>query len=549
MRLIPRFLRILVRALIGMGKQLCYLGYYNDPRTFASVGYVPFSQRPDTKEKLSKSPSPAGRPLRVLTASDVTGETLDADVVVIGTGAGASILAHGIAKSGRGVLMIERGNYFDPSTFTEDEAQMLGRLYADGALQLTRAFDFQVIQGSCVGGSTVVNNAVCFDLPDRVRDRWNDAPLRAGLDPARLDASFRYVRELVGVERQPLKSLNPSGEPLFGGGIRALRLDKPPNEYRIVEANIHDCLGCGYCNIGCRYGRKLSMLDRVLPDAQATRRAGRPEDRGGLRGREAPRDRPPDHLRHVPVHGRPPDRRPRKGLRRGGGSDLVEPPSRAVRSRRARRRQERVLQHGLADQRALRRCRGRLRGSPDLPLSRGRARRRVCAGDLVQPPDGAVALHARMVRGPLPQHAPIQPHGCDRRPGGDRVERRGLGRGFDRPRHLLRAHAGRPPEAAQGPGARRPDLSRGRRPRRHAEHVPVLRVQERERARAAAGFHPRFLRHDPGHRPPAGGQRRESRLEAGQSWTRSFAFMATTTCSSAMPASSRAASASTPSSP
>lgn len=267
-RLIPRFLRILVRALIGMGKQLCYLGYYNDPRTFASVGYVPFSQRATTRELLRESPSPARRPLRVLTASDVTGETLDADVVVIGTGAGASILAHGIAKSGRGVLMIERGNYFDPSTFTEDEAEMLGKLYADGALQLTRAFDFQVIQGSCVGGSTVVNNAVCFDLPDRVRDRWNDAPLNAGLDPERLRESFRHVRGLVGVERQPVKSLNPSGEPLFGGGIRALGLDKPPNEYRIVEANIHDCLGCGYCNIGCRYGRKLSMLDRVLPEAQ-----------------------------------------------------------------------------------------------------------------------------------------------------------------------------------------------------------------------------------------------------------------------------------------
>ncbi len=268
LRLIPRFLRILVRALIGMGKQLCYLGYYNDPRTFASVGYVPFSQRATTPDRLSESPLPPRRPLVVHTASDMTGETLDGDVVVIGSGAGASILAHGIAKTGRGVLMIERGNYFDPSGFTEDEAEMLGKLYADGALQLTRAFDFQVIQGSCVGGSTVVNNAVCFDLPGRVLDRWNDEPLRAGLDPGRLKKSFQEVRALIGVERQPLKSLNPSGETLFGAGIRALGLDKPPNDFRVVEANIHDCLGCGYCNIGCRYGRKLSMLDRVLPEAQ-----------------------------------------------------------------------------------------------------------------------------------------------------------------------------------------------------------------------------------------------------------------------------------------
>jgi len=36
-----------------------------------------------------------------------------------------------------------------------------------------------------------------------------------------------------------------------------------------VRANIRDCLGCGYCNIGCAFGRKLSMLDRTLPRAQA----------------------------------------------------------------------------------------------------------------------------------------------------------------------------------------------------------------------------------------------------------------------------------------
>ena len=36
----------------------------------------------------------------------------------------------------------------------------------------------------------------------------------------------------------------------------------------MVEANIVDCLGCGYCNIGCKFGKKLSMLDTVLPWAQ-----------------------------------------------------------------------------------------------------------------------------------------------------------------------------------------------------------------------------------------------------------------------------------------
>src|SRR5204862_213954 len=36
----------------------------------------------------------------------------------------------------------------------------------------------------------------------------------------------------------------------------------------VVNANIDGCLGCGYCNIGCRFGHKLSMLETTLPWAQ-----------------------------------------------------------------------------------------------------------------------------------------------------------------------------------------------------------------------------------------------------------------------------------------
>ena len=48
-------------------------------------------------------------------------------------------------------------------------------------------------------------------------------------------------------------------------GIEALGLD---GNGGVVDANIKDCLGSGYCNIGCAYGKKLSALDNILPRAQ-----------------------------------------------------------------------------------------------------------------------------------------------------------------------------------------------------------------------------------------------------------------------------------------
>jgi choline dehydrogenase-like flavoprotein len=118
----------------------------------------------------------------------------------------------------------------------------------------------------CVGGTTVVNNAVCFDLPDPALRRWNEE-FDAGLDAARLRESFQAVRCWLRIKQQPSQFLHP-GARKFVAGIERLGLNAPPNGFGIVEANIVDCVGCGYCNIGCAYGKKFSMLDTVLPWAQ-----------------------------------------------------------------------------------------------------------------------------------------------------------------------------------------------------------------------------------------------------------------------------------------
>jgi choline dehydrogenase-like flavoprotein len=254
----PRWLRAPLQAMIRFAKQLSYLGYYNDPRTHASVGYTPFSAR------LPGIRGPAGPLLRVEDADTVGGAPLRADVVVIGSGAAGAILAHELACTGKSILMLERGPHVERRQITEDEARMFARLYSDGALQLTRDFRFQVLQGQAVGGSTMVNNAVCIDPPRDVLDAWNRSG--AGLDVDAVLRSVGRVRDLAGAQSQ-----DHHGNPVataFATGASALGL----GQVRRVGANIAECRGCGYCNIGCAFGAKLAMTERVLPDAQARAR-------------------------------------------------------------------------------------------------------------------------------------------------------------------------------------------------------------------------------------------------------------------------------------
>jgi choline dehydrogenase-like flavoprotein len=268
-RRLPAPIRRLVQSILVAVQQLTFIGYYADPRAAADAGYVPFSKRPRYAAAVAGLAAERS-PLDVHTPREVDGERLTADVAIVGSGAAGAMLAYRLAKRGREVVVLERGKHVDPSQFTEDERGQFSDLYSDGAMQLSGDARFQVLQGMCVGGSTVVNNAVCFDLPDHMLDRWNDRDgLDAGLDEAALRKSFKRVRKWLPVISQAgNRHLGAGGDKLVEG-IERLGLADGPGECDVVEANIaDDCFGCGYCNIGCRFGKKLSALDVTLPRAQ-----------------------------------------------------------------------------------------------------------------------------------------------------------------------------------------------------------------------------------------------------------------------------------------
>lgn len=262
-----RFVKNVKQIVIRICLQLAYAGYYGDERTHASVGYEPFTKRERYRDL--KIDEPGEHPLRVERPEQIGAEEIEADVCIVGSGAGGAILAHELAMQGRDVLILERGEYVEPREFTESEVEMIGRLYADGLMQQTEDWRFTILQGNCVGGSTTVNNAVCFPPPPRVLDRWNDSQGHdAGLDRDELASSVAAIEAMLSVQRQaPGVQLNPSGQRYVDA---AARLGLSPDQLDVdaVRANIAGCYGSGYCNIGCRWGKKLSMLDTALPWAQ-----------------------------------------------------------------------------------------------------------------------------------------------------------------------------------------------------------------------------------------------------------------------------------------
>jgi choline dehydrogenase-like flavoprotein len=180
---------------------------------------------------------------------------------VVGSGAGGSVVAYHLAAAGRQVTVLERGPWVNPRDVTHEEPAMIARLYKDGGAQTNNEADMFLLQGNCVGGSTVLTNAVCFRMPEDVRRSFAGSGFV--LPPDRLAAAYRRVESVLNVGPLPAEVHNPATERLARG------LEGIGCEPGWFHKAMLSCIGCGYCNVGCRYGRKMDSSQTWIPMAQA----------------------------------------------------------------------------------------------------------------------------------------------------------------------------------------------------------------------------------------------------------------------------------------
>jgi choline dehydrogenase-like flavoprotein len=203
--------------------------------------------------------------LNVVQAADVPAgkHHLRADVVVIGSGAGGAVAAYELARKGLDVLILEAGPYVPSSEFSEDFNDSLERLYEDFGGQTNKEGDLLLLQGRCVGGSTVVNGCVSFRTPDFILDEWGRDFGLTNLSPAAMAPWFDRVEEKLHIKDNGEHEIANHSR-LVRDGARKLGWSVKP-----FKRNIRDCALTGHCLSGCKTDRKQSMLVTYLPWAMA----------------------------------------------------------------------------------------------------------------------------------------------------------------------------------------------------------------------------------------------------------------------------------------
>ncbi len=188
---------------------------------------------------------------------------IDADLCVIGSGAGGAMVAKVAAEAGLHVVVIEAGGFFDPSQMRQREDTMLPRLYWHAAAQTTADRAVRIHQGRGVGGSTLHNLNLCKRIPDAILSEWRRSRGLAHLPLERWHALYTEVEALLEVGPVPAARRNRSNRLLEEActrlGWRGAGL----------ADNRTGCVGSGFCELGCAYDAKNNACKVLVPAAVA----------------------------------------------------------------------------------------------------------------------------------------------------------------------------------------------------------------------------------------------------------------------------------------
>ena len=248
-------LRTAYQALLRIGMFLAYADAGDDPeapanRHWERIGY--------------RLPEPADAPPATIQPLAVdrhasTPLVLDADAVVVGSGAGGGVIAARLAATGRSVLVVEAGIYLPEGEMRGLEGPAFRDLFLDRGTSATADLSIMILAGGALGGGTTINWTTSIQPPRALRERWASTYGLEGFDGPQTDADLARLRDELGVLAP---TVIPAKDQALLDGAAALGWEAAPN-----ERNAGPCTACGACGFGCRRGAKRAGTRAHLASA------------------------------------------------------------------------------------------------------------------------------------------------------------------------------------------------------------------------------------------------------------------------------------------
>ena len=197
----------------------------------------------------------------MLRGSQIEAGNVEADVIVIGSGAGGSLAAARIAERGHEVLVLEEGPLVTREDFDQDESKLVKMMYRRGGALATDDMSIRILQGRVLGGSTTINWMNSFRTPDDVLKEWmRDFGLEE-YSSEKMERHFESIEQRMNIHTVPDEEHSRQNRIILDAG------KKLGIHAEACRNNSKNCIGCGKCGLGCSYDAKMDMRLTYLTDA------------------------------------------------------------------------------------------------------------------------------------------------------------------------------------------------------------------------------------------------------------------------------------------
>ncbi|HTS32452.1 MAG TPA: GMC family oxidoreductase N-terminal domain-containing protein [Thermoplasmata archaeon] len=188
-----------------------------------------------------------------------------ADLCVVGSGAGGSVIASRVAAAGYRVVVLEAGGWFAGLRYPRSEQEAHDRLFVGRGILTNSDHSIGILSGEAVGGGTAINWMTCLPPRPEARAEWAHEAGMLGSDGPEFDRAYRAVSERLHVSTTE-SDVNPSNDALRRGCL-ALGY-RQGVDWDIIARNAVGCRSrCGFCTFGCPYAARQGTLTTFLADA------------------------------------------------------------------------------------------------------------------------------------------------------------------------------------------------------------------------------------------------------------------------------------------
>lgn len=218
-----------------------------------TMGYPGPVSIPHPKPKQIRTVTPQGENL-----------TMDADVCIVGSGAGGAVIAAKLSARGQRVVILEAGGHYNSADFHQLELWGYRHLWYRGGATPTANGTVTLLAGGSLGGGTEINWMNCVRTPTLVREDWAQQYGLDGLDQEEFD------RYLDVVERRIMSSTETSYY-----NAQNLRMKEGCEKLHYLHKQTHinwdptlfNPLMAGYTGFGDQTGGKQTARRTFLLDA------------------------------------------------------------------------------------------------------------------------------------------------------------------------------------------------------------------------------------------------------------------------------------------